>query len=264
MWRRATRPDALYVSTAVQLNSDSLRPIVDWFRNLTIVDSDGPSPEGTSERLRTDPDFRTRLIEFLRQADIPFSDIRVGEEIDLGEEVDLDEVPLDLREMYETLLNRVKDTDHPKIPIPEFGLPVAGADTLAYLGLDELSDGTGRVYSLAASWLDVIDHGRTIVVDELERSLHPHLVRFLTGLINRPGRMRNQRAQLVVTMHDTVLLREGLDRNQIWLADKGSDQAARLTSLSSYRPRKDESLLNGYLGGRYGAVPNIAETELAD
>ena len=84
MWRRATRPDALYVSTAVQLNSDSLRPIVDWFRNLTIVDSDGPSPESTSERLRTDPDFRTRLIEFLRQADIPFSDIRVGEEIDRG------------------------------------------------------------------------------------------------------------------------------------------------------------------------------------
>ena len=264
MWRRATRPDALYVSTAVQLNSDSLRPIVDWFRNLTIVDSDGPSPESTSERLRTDPNFRTRLIEFLRQADIPFSDIRVEEEIDLGEEVDLDEVPLDLREMFETLLNRLKDTDHPKIPIPEFGLPVAGADTLAYLGLDELSDGTGRVYSLAASWLDVIDHGRTIVVDELERSLHPHLVRFLTGLINRPGRPRNQRAQLVVTMHDTVLLREGLDRNQIWLTEKGPDQAARLTSLSSYRPRKDESLLNGYLGGRYGAVPNIAETELAD
>ena len=120
------------------------------------------------------------------------------------------------------------------------------------------------MYSLAAPWLDVIDRGRTIVVDELERSLHPHLVRFLTGLINRPGRLRDQRAQLVVTMHDTVLMREGLDRNQIWLTEKGSDQAARLTSLSSYRPRKGESLLNGYLGGRYGAVPNIAETELAD
>ena len=265
MWRRATRPDALYVSTAVQLNSDSLRPIVDWFRNLTIVDSDGPSPEGTSERLRTDPDFRTHLIEFLRQADIPFSDIRVGEEIDLGEEVDLDEVPLDLREMFETLLNRVKDTDHPKIPIPEFGLPVAGADTLAYLGLDELSDGTSWVYSLAA-----LLAGR-------DRPW-PHHRRGRAGAQPAPASrqvpdgidqssrsaMRNQRAQLVVTMHDTVLLREGLDRNQIWLTEKGSDQAGRLTSLSSYRPRKDESLLNGYLGGRYGAVPNISETELAD
>ena len=87
---------------------------------------------------------------------------------------------------------------------------------------DELSDGTRRVYSLAAPWLDIIDRGRTIVVDELERSLHPHLVRFLTGLINRPGRLRDQRAQLVVTMHDTVLLREGLDRNQIWLTEKGA------------------------------------------
>ena len=255
MWRKATRPDALYVSTAVQFNSGSLRPLVDWFRNLTIVDSDGVSPETTSERLRTDPDFRTRLIEFLGQADIPFSDIRVGEE-----EIDFDEVPPDLREM---ILGRLKDVDSPKIPIPEFGLPVAGDDALGYLDFDELSDGTRRVYSLAAPWLDMIDHGRTIVVDELERSLHPHLVRFLTGLINRPGRLCDQRAQLVVTMHDTVLLREGLDRNQIWLTEKGSDQAARLISLSSYRPRKGESLLNGYLGGRYGAVPNIAETELA-
>ena len=239
-----------------QFNSDSLRPIVDWFRDLTIVDSDGMSPESTSERLRTKPDFRARLMAFLKQTDILFSDIRVGEE-----EIDLDEVSPNLREM---ILDRLKDADNPRIPIPEFGLPVAGDDALGYLDFDELSEGTRRVYSLASTWLDIIDHGRAIVVDELECSLHPHLVRFLTGLINRPGPMRNQRAQLVVTMHDTVLLRDGLDRNQIWLTEKGPDQAAWLTPLSSYRPRKNESLVNGYLGGRYGAVPNVAEPEIAD
>ena len=38
VWRRATRPDALFLSTAVALNSIQLRPVFDWFTgNLHVV-----------------------------------------------------------------------------------------------------------------------------------------------------------------------------------------------------------------------------------
>ncbi len=35
-WRDATRPNALFLSTAVQLNSEQLAPIVDWFTNFLL------------------------------------------------------------------------------------------------------------------------------------------------------------------------------------------------------------------------------------
>ena len=252
-WRKATRPDALYVSTAVQLNSESLRPVVDWFRNLAIVGPGGLRHDFTSDELRRSPDLRSRILGFLRNADISVSDIRVREE-----EIDLDEViPL----LPEAVRKEIRNSKTLKVPIPEFGLPVAGADDIAYLPLEEQSDGTRRVYEFAGPWLKLIDQGRVMVVDELDRSLHPHLVRFLVGLINRAGGRREQRAQLVATVHDVTLLQDALDRNQVWFTEKDRDQSASLTALSDYRPRRKESLLRGYLGGRYNAVPNVAEPE---
>ena len=253
LWRDATRENALFVSTAVQLNSDSLRPIINWFRNLAIVGSDGISPDFTSINFQEKPEFQVHLVQFLRQADILVSKIRVREQ-----ELDTDEIRPYLTAKF---LEEIGGLEGTKIWIPEFGLPVKGDDDLAYLELGEQSDGTQRVYSFAGPWLDVVDRSRVVVVDELDRSLHPHLVQFLIRFINRPRAASRNRAQLVATVHDTLPLEDALDRTQIWFTEKGLDQAATLTPLSAYRPRKNESLRRGYLGGRYGAIPNVAEFE---
>ena len=139
-----------------------------------------------------------------------------------------------------------------------------GDDELAYLEFKEQSDGTQRVYSFAGPWLDIVDRSRVVVVDELDRSLHPHLVQFLIRFINRSWAASPNKAQLVATVHDTLPLEDALDRTQIWFTEKGLDQAATLTPLSAYRPRKHESLRRGYLGGRYGAIPNVAEFEVIE
>lgn len=253
IWRNATRPNALFVSTAVQLNSESLRPIVDWFDRLVIVRPDQISPEFTSRYIQDGPDSHLRVLGFLAQADIPFSIIRVREH-----DVDLDEMA---KYLQEDALEEIKRSGDLKIRMPEFGLPVEGDGGLAYLTFDQQSDGTRQVYALAGPWLDVIDSNLVVAVDELDRSLHPHLVRFLIGSINRPGAKGAGKAQLVVTVHDSTLLEDALDRTQVWFTEKDTDQAATLTPLSDYRPRKNESLRRGYLGGRYGAVPNVAELE---
>ena len=40
-WKKSTRPDQLFLSTAVQLNSQQLKPIYTWFsEKLKIVDRD--------------------------------------------------------------------------------------------------------------------------------------------------------------------------------------------------------------------------------
>ena len=256
VWRKATRPEALYVSTAVQLNSESLLPIVKWFRNLAIVGTNGLAPNYTSTVIHKNPDFQVRLLEFLNQADISFADIKVREE-----KLDFDVMA---RHLPAAVLDRIKDEDCPTVLIPEFGLPQEGTNALFYLDLDNQSDGTQRLYSFAGPWLQIVDSARVVVVDELDRSLHPHLVKFLIQFINRSGSEAGQGAQLIATVHDTTLLEEVLDRNQVWFSEKDADQSASLTPLSNYGPRKNESLFRGYLGGRYGAIPNIAEVEPVD
>ena len=140
------RPDALYVSTAVQLNSESLRPVVDWFRDLAVVGPIGLPHVFTSAELRRAPDLRSRILGFLRNADIPVSDIRVREE-----EIHLDEV---IPPLPEAVRKEIRNSEFLKVPVPEFGLPVAGADDITSLPLEEQSDGTRRVYEFAGPWLD--------------------------------------------------------------------------------------------------------------
>ena len=254
MWRTATRPNALYVSTAVQLNSDSLRPVIEWFRKLAVIPPNGISPYFTSVKLLEKPDGCERVVDFLRQADIHVSDIRIQEK-----EMNPEKAPAQVKKILEKKPSRPRKAR--EIQKVEFGLPVKGTESLAYLDFFEQSDGTQRMYSFALPWLDIIDQDRVVVVDELDRSLHPHLVRFLIAFINRPGKTR---AQLVATTHDAALLqdRDVLHRNQVWFTEKGLDQAASLTPLSDYHPRKKESLSRGYLGGRYGAIPNVSDPRL--
>ena len=96
----------------------------------------------------------------------------------------------------------------------------------------------------------------TLFVDELDRSLHPHMTRFLVGLFH--SRTNDKNSQLVFTTHDTTLLdTDLLRRDQIWFVEKDKQRSSHFYSLLDYSPRKDEALERGYLKGRYGAIPFI-------
>jgi AAA15 family ATPase/GTPase len=92
-------------------------------------------------------------------------------------------------------------------------------------------------------------------MDELERSLHPLLVRQLIALFQNP-KMNAHGAQLIFTSHETSLLKPDiLRRDQIWFTEKDANHASALFPLTEFTPRKNEAFESGYLSGRYGAVP---------
>ena len=96
-------------------------------------------------------------------------------------------------------------------------------------------------------------------MDELDSSLHPHLVRFLLNLIHNPE-MNPRNAQLVFNTHDTTVLDQTLmRRDQVWFVEKDEENSTRLYPLTDYKPRKGEALQKGYLYGRYGALPFTGE-----
>ena len=115
---------------------------------------------------------------------------------------------------------------------------------------------------LGAPVLDILSRGKTLLVDELDTSLHTLLVRQVVRLFNSP-RTNTGNAQLIFTTHDTSLLdAEGLfRRDQIWFMEKGVDQASSLIALSEYSPRKNEALERGYLMGRYGGIPFLDKSK---
>ena len=156
-------------------------------------------------------------------------------------------------------------TDREDLPVPkmqmiERDLPIFShrSETVqADIEFEDESDGTQKFFGLAGIFLEILEQGSIAFVDELDRSLHPHLVRKIVEMFNDPQSNPNG-AQLVFTTHDTTLLDpELLRRDQIWFTEKDRNQASSLYSLADISVRKNEAFAKGYLSGRYGALPAL-------
>jgi uncharacterized protein len=125
---------------------------------------------------------------------------------------------------------------------------------------EEESAGTNRFYAILAQRIEVLSKGQSVLVDKLDQSLHPLLMRAMVGLFHNPAVNCNN-AQLIFNTHHTTLLDHLLFRSdQIWITEKDPGGPSRLYSLVEYNPRKGESLAKGYLQGRYRAIPFLSES----
>ena len=126
------------------------------------------------------------------------------------------------------------------------------------------SEGTLEWVAMVGPVLDTLRDGAVLLVDELDASLHPHLVQRLVGLFQ--DRETNPRcAQLIFNAHDVTVLGDSgqrtLGRDQVWFTEKGTDGTTTLYPLSEFRPKGDEALARRYLQGRYGGVPVLDPSE---
>ena len=129
--------------------------------------------------------------------------------------------------------------------------------------MEQESSGTQRFFSRIGGWLQALDSGSLLVVDEIEASMHPLLTRRLIEMV-QDSSVNTNGAQLLFTTHDAILLDlDFLRRDQIWFAEKNDKSAAtELYSLASFSPRKGENVRKGYLQGRFGAIPFIGGDRL--
>jgi len=142
---------------------------------------------------------------------------------------------------------------------------VVGATPLPY---KEESLGTQAWIVLIAYALAALDAGGSLLVDELDASMHPLLMREILRLFSNVETNPNG-AQLIFTTHDTTALgtmvgNQPLSRGQIWFTEKDREGSSRLTPLTDYRPRKGENIERGYLQGRYGGTPCIRSFETSE
>lgn len=127
-----------------------------------------------------------------------------------------------------------------------------------YLSIDEESLGTQMIFAFIPFLADSLKNKKVLIIDELDKSLHPFLVQYIVEIFN-DAEINKNGSQLIFNTHDTNLLDLNiLRRDQIWFTEKNKETGeSDLYSLSDFSVRKQENVEKGYMLGRYGAVPFI-------
>jgi hypothetical protein len=243
---RLTRPNSLFLSAAAQNNHEALSPVYRWFSGSLAIVAGSRSMTFQGRRTMLDSaELRREFARLLASADLGITALNVEEvrtpELSTGfvakmaSLIETEFPQADLRRRIQ-FLHRVGDATLPLSEIQE------SQGTLAYLCLLE-------------PVLESLGAGGVVCVDELDQSLHPllaiQLIRQFSETKNNPAS-----AQMIFNTHDTNLLSGGaLRRDQIWFTEKRRDGESQLYPLTDFKPRRQENLENGYLQGRYGAIP---------
>lgn len=259
LWQSSTRSNALFLSTAVQLNNEQLKPVFHWLSQKLIVILPGKvefNPSLSMDLLRSDTG-RDRVKNFLGSADLGIDRIELQESD--GFPPPPQGIPL---EQWRALLAQAPPGLQPPVKWGKVVAWHAASDgrVISFDMADE-SDGTRKLFDFVGGWIKALDTGATLCVDEIDRSLHPHLTRMLVHLFQ--SEVNRSNAQLIFTTHDTTLLDPDLlRRDQIWFAERDEKRATTIYPLLDYSPRKNENLERGYLLGRYGAIPLVGDMHL--
>lgn len=255
--RDKTRENSLFLSVGPQFNHAQLTQVLTWFYNkLQMFSMDAEQmihPLNTAMYMRARVN-NSRIVNLLRNADIGIVDASVKErELDVA----------DLRQRLSLDMLAQIESEGGLKPMHTFDIALMhktkSGSPVAMNYLKEESAGTRRLFSILGPWLNALDNGHTLFVDEIETSLHPVLVKELLALFfSKKNNPKN--AQIIFTTHSPSLMSSGLmRRDQIWFTEKNEKGATELYPLTEYKPRDDEALSKGYLSGRYGAIPLIPE-----
>ena len=245
----------LFLATATTWNYDKTKDAYLWFVNgidtydsfNNITDKDLIAYSNDSENLK---EFALKL---LNKADILIKDVTVH-----YEEKEIDNLLLAPLE---------KSNDKYKVKNINIELEhevMVGNDKHNYkLNFVDESSGTKVLFAFAPFLKRAFENTKVIIVDELERSLHPALVEFIVKLFNNKE-INKANSQLIFTTHAMNLLNlELLRRDQIWFTEKNPENGVTvLYPLDSFSVRKDENIQKGYINGRYGAIPFIKDVDL--
>ncbi|EAI7741557.1 ATP-binding protein [Campylobacter coli] len=256
LWAENTRDNALFLSVAIQLNNEQLKPVFDFFLKyirVTCTDSWNDGQEVTIDILRQD---KQKIISYLKRADLDIEDI-VVEETELNKTNLMQEnIPQEIKQMIQADLEKgakLTQTNIHTIHTNQQG------ELVTFDMETSESQGTQKFFKLIGPWVEALEQGYTIVVDELNTHLHPLMTKFLVNLFHNEN-LNKSNAQLIFTTHDTSILNQDVfRRDQIWFCEK-QNKATKLYPLSDFKVRKDKTNLeNDYLLGRFGALPYFKE-----
>lgn len=247
--RVALEKETLIVSLGAKLKIAKLRKVRNWFLNNEVLDFGDPAEN------------------FLRSQVLP------------SNFVDNKEIQKEVVRYFDSFDGAIKDFKIEQVPAEsekenkksytiDALHKMTDSDDFAMIPFSHESSGTLKMFALYPSLKEVLDHGGTLFVDELNARLHPLLVRniILTFLDNE---INCNHAQLIFTTHDIwQFSNELLRRDEIWMVNKSEEGVSELYSLADFKDedgnkiRRDEAFAKNYLTGSYGAIPALKPMQM--
>lgn len=249
----------LFLTTATTWNYDKTKDAFLWFsEKIDTYDSfDKISDQDLIEYSKNDGELKEFALKLLKEADIFIKDIHVD-----YEEKEMDNTMMDMLIPPLARTNGTFKMSNVRIELEHEIIDKNKNKHIYSLNFNDESSGTRTLFALAPFLKRAFESAKTIVVDELEKSMHPALVEFIVKLFNDKS-INKANSQLIFITHATNLLTtELLRRDQIWFTEKNPDTGvSELYPLDSFSVRKDENIQKGYINGRYGAVPFIKDID---
>lgn len=250
----------LFLSTATNWNYDKTKDAYLWFANaIDTYDSfENIADNDLIDYSKNDAGLKNFALKLLKEADILIKDITVD-----YEEKEADNTMIDM--LVPPLARNGEKIKVKNVNI-ELEHEIKDADDTYHsykLNFTDESSGTKVLFAFAPFLKRAFERTKVIVIDELERSMHPALVEFIVKLFNNKE-INKANSQLIFTTHATNLLDlELLRRDQIWFTEKNPETGVSdLYPLDSFSVRKEENIQRGYINGRYGAIPFIRDVDL--
>lgn len=265
----------LFFSVACTMNDVVCVNAMRWFREDVFFSRDYTDIPRQLLEYYDDSNMLKAISDYAKTADFGIEEMQFEiENKEIGSDLDFPEdVPEGMKAALTSFIQILSETSNNsegrlkmsrvKAKAKHKGINANGEDELYNIELEDESDGTRKLMSIAPAIESVLTKGGVLLVDELERELHPMLVNFIVAKF-QSKRSNPNGAQIIFTTHNTELMNlEFMRKDQIYFTDKRkSDGASELYSVTDFNTKTADNIRKGYLVGKYGATPNIEIEEV--
>lgn len=267
----AVAENQLFFSVACIMNDKDCIRAMKWFRELVYFSRDFTDISTQLFENIEDKNIIDAITNYAKDADVGILDMNFEyKSKDASFPEDLPDGIKDALNMLISNLSSGANESETNLKMGEIiasslhkGIEKDGKSGIYQLDISDESDGTRKLMALAPAIETVIQKGGILMVDEIEKGLHPLLVDYIIAKFQSKNSNTNG-AQIVFTTHNTELLNlDLLRKDQIYFVDKGrNDGVSELYSISEFATKTTENIRKGYIVGKYGATPDIEIEEV--
>ncbi len=264
---KGDQSDQLFLYKLYENSSKHAGVVFSWFKRLQII-YPNTKLQALPIKIQQDEQFREFLSEKLHSLDTGVDMVSTTENIlDLSEFEEKFSIPSEVIHQIEDIQNGMinlngkfyifKEGKKRKITLIQVKFEHSLNKKKINFDIDDESDGTQRLLDLLPILFRLDNNSHNIyIVDELDRSLHTKLTKYLVNSIGET----TYNTQFLFTTHDVNLLNlKNFRQEEIWFIEKNTNGETRLKPFSDFDITNEENILKDYLAGRFGAVPVIRE-----
>lgn len=220
--------------------------MIEFAEKIDIINMNNIPMKNTIELMKNKNQLQEKVVAFIKNADLY---------MDNFEYVDMDHIELKANDEGEKPEEKVLD-------IPETILDqIRLVSTYKGVHVPSMlfdSTGTKKIAAIASYVIEGLEQGRTLVIDELDSSLHFKLTRAIVAMFNNE---LNTDAQMIFTVHDINLMdcKKMFRKEQIWFVhkDKESVYVYSLADFTAQQGVRDTTdIMEKYRKGALGALPD--------